>query len=504
MKVAVIGGGPAGVAFLDSLVQSEVWAGEPLDITIFEPARLARGRAYRKDLDCALVNRQAGYMSVREGDRGHFLRWLREAPVGRSLDDVAVESFVSRRVFGDYLVAHLASCRARAERLGWRVVVRPEPVLDVAPAGGGALVRTAGGAERFDHAVLCMGTGEPADPYRLTGAPGFHPDPYPLATVLPQAVGRGHVVVLGTGLSAVDVVLGLLTLGHEGPITLVSRRGVLPGVRTPQRDHELRHLTVEAVDRLVLCDGRLRLSELWRLFQQEVRAAGADPVAELAWLGPGVPAHDHLRHQLDIIDDNPMQAVMMAALHRVKLRAWRALAERSQRFLVASHNTRLKAVYNPMPPRSARTLLGAMESGRLAVSSSVIDVGARSSGGFEVSVAGGARVPHADVVIGTTRQGLATASGTARPLLEAMTASGSAVPHPLGGVRVRPGTGELLSAAGRPQPSLRAVGELTSGEVYYAGSLFAVVHAAAAVARALSEQDGPEPSTPIDLSGVNA
>src|SRR5215218_784821 len=78
VRLGVVGGGAAAVSLLDGLLRHGRDGGvPPLEITLYEPAAaVGTGRAYRPDLDCALVNREAGFMSVRSADRGHFLRWL--------------------------------------------------------------------------------------------------------------------------------------------------------------------------------------------------------------------------------------------------------------------------------------------------------------------------------------------------------------------------------------------------------------------------------------------
>jgi uncharacterized NAD(P)/FAD-binding protein YdhS len=469
MRLAVIGGGAAAVSLLDSLLlrHGELPAG--LELVVYEPGEPARGRAYRDDLECALVNRQAGYMSIRCDERRHFLDWLAQHP--RQPGEIAVESFVPRGLFGRYLSDQLTACRAVAGRLGWPVEIRREAASAVARSADGLVVRAESGSETYDHVTLCVGTGEPADPYRLAGAPAFLPDPYPLSQVLPQVSRSAHVLVLGSGLSAVDAVLGLLHLGHQGPITMGSRRGVLPGVRTPQRTHELTHVTTPNIEALTSHTGRLRLADVWRLLQAELAEAGVDVQEETRWLRPGAPAAARLRHQLAQDGHDPFQTILMTILHQQKERIWNALPGPEKHRMVATYNTRLKSLYNPMPPSSARTLLGTMDSGQLAVISDVRSV-RHSAGRFTVLASD--PVPDADVVIDTTRTGLATTSGRARPLLSSLVANGLAVPNPHGGLRVAGTSGRLLGPGGAVSPGLSAIGEITSGDLYYASSLFAI------------------------------
>ena len=488
MRIAVIGGGAAAVSLVDSVLRTFDDTGPSVGITVYEPSTLATGRAYRDDLDCALVNRQMGFMSVRRDERDHFVGWLRQNERYRDTPyaNASPESFIPRRVFGEYLKDHFSTCADQARLRGWQVRVRGEAVVDLATTGQEVLVRSASGVETFDTAALCVGTGEPADPYRLNGAPGFHADPYPLADFLPQVPSDSHVLVLGTGLSGVDVALGLLHLGHRGPITMASRRGVLPGVRVPQRSRELVELSCANIDRHVSAHGRLRLTDLWYLLRRELRAAGVDDARETASLRGGVAAAEYLRHQLNLVDGNPLQEIMMSALHQVKIKAWRSLCDQDRHRLVQRYNTRLKSIYNPMPPQSARTLLAALDSGQLRVIRRLVRVAARPGAGFELATTTGAG--RADVVINTCRTGLSQASSRAQPLLDRLVASEHAAWHPFGGLRVDPATGALLRPSGEVHSGIRAIGEVTSGEVYYASSLFAVNSGADVVARDWSAQ----------------
>ncbi|GIG55845.1 hypothetical protein Lfu02_02170 [Longispora fulva] len=471
MRLAVIGGGAAAVSLLDSLLRHLDGHPATLDITVYEGSgTLATGRAYRPDLDCALVNRQAGYMSARWGDREHFLRWLREQ--GGRHADAEPESFVPRSDFGRYLTGRLAECVAAAEGRGWRVDLRAALVHEVAPAGEGVLLRGDGWVSDADALVLCVGSAAPGDPYRLAGAPGFHPDPYPMTEVLPRVLGDGHVLVLGTGLSGVDAALGLLHLGHTGPITMLSRRGILPGVRAVDRPMTLRHLTPER-----LAAGPVRLREVWRLFRADLREAGADP---RALVGPVVPAADRLRGQL-AASDNPAQSLMMAALHSARLPVWTGLPDAEKRLVLARFQPVLKSTYNPMPPHTARRLLAAMDSGQLSVRPGVTAVTHRPDRGFVAE--GPAAPPPAAAVIDSTRVGLAVVGAGSRSLVSSVVTSGLGEPSPYGGLRVDVDSHALL---GGGHPAAYAIGDITSGELYYAGSMFMVNRAADAVAAAIT------------------
>jgi uncharacterized NAD(P)/FAD-binding protein YdhS len=99
----------------------------------------------------------------------------------------------------------------------------------------------------------------------LVGAAGYVRDPYPLRQSLAEVPEQARVAIVGSGLTAVDVVMALRARGHQGPITLVSRHGLLPAVRRPPARHDLRHLTVPRLEALASRNGGLGLVDVLAL-----------------------------------------------------------------------------------------------------------------------------------------------------------------------------------------------------------------------------------------------
>jgi uncharacterized NAD(P)/FAD-binding protein YdhS len=479
MRIGIVGGGAAAVSLLDSLLRRFAGTSARLDVTIYDgAAQLATGRAYRPDLDCALVNREAGYMSIRCRERDHFLRWLRTAPgyVQTQYASIQSDSFVPRRIYGEYLSEQLARCRADARQRGWTVTVVRQLAVGLAASPTELTVLSATGrTDHFNRLVVCPGTGEPIDPYRLAGAPGFHPDPYPLNMVLPAIATDAHVLVLGTGLSGVDVALGLIASGHRGPISMTSRHGLLPGVRAVQHHAGLRHLTSDAIGRLVAGNGTLRTKHVWQLIRAELAGTGVDLLARVDRPGgrPGSAA-DRLREDLSRLAGNPYQTIAMTALHEVRECVWAALPDSEKVLFLRRLHPHLKPFYNPMPPSTGRTLLAAMDGGQLAVVAGTVSVTASGGGSFLLQTGHDER--KADAVVDTTRHGLARTGARAEPFLDSLVRSGLAVRNPHGGLRIDVGTGSLVPA--RPgqtrAPRAFALGDITSGDLYYAGSMYMI------------------------------
>lgn len=224
--VAIVGGGFTGGAVAYHLAGGTT----PGDvrIVVFEPRpRLGAGLAYSADDPAHRVNVPASKMSLLPEDEGHFARWLETS--GRLAADPEAWSatgsaFPARSVFGDYMAENLRPLVAAGI-----VEHHREAVTDIGRADKGWLLGTASGA-RIVADLLVLATTHPPpavpDPLRsIEDAPGFIADatrPGALTGIAREA----RVLVVGTGLTAADVVATLDRRGHRGPITLLSRRGL--------------------------------------------------------------------------------------------------------------------------------------------------------------------------------------------------------------------------------------------------------------------------------------
>jgi len=490
VRVALIGGGAVAVSVLDSLLLRAEEMSGPVELDVYEPARLGHGRAFAPDLDCALVNLPNGEMTVRGSQRDQFVRWLDVHRDRFELSDSAVAGagFSPRRLFGSYLRDQFERCRAAAEGQGWRLTVRPEAAVDLAESTDGRLaVAGSSGAQDYTHVVVGIGGGEPADPYRLAGAPGFLADPYPLRETLADIPPEEHVIVVGTGLTAVDVVLALLARGHQGPVTLTSRRGVLPEIRAPRSTRDLTVLATAALHAELARRPELAAREVWGLLRAELTAAGVDVDAVLSWFGR--PADAYLRHQLTDPTANVVQSIFMGIPLEVA-RTVRAALPAADVGELSRYKPWLKSIQCPMPPANARTLLSAMDTGQLRVVRGLSDVH-HAGEGFRVTAA--AHVPPARHLVDATRLPPGRTRGLARHLITALSRKFASWDRH-GGLRTDLATARVRLTSGQHDPRLFAIGELTAGDIYFASSLPAVNRGADAAARSLATWSRPGPT----------
>lgn len=209
-RVAIVGGGFSGAMLAVRLADWGV-ASTVIDRT----GDFGRGVAYSTPFDGHLLNVRSGRMSAVEGDPGHFVCWL-EANRPEIADP---DGFAPRRLYGDYV----------HERLTRAMEAYPdliEPIVGEAAAIDAGGVRLAD--ERFVEAdVVVLATGNPAPRTAEGGSPRIIGDPWGPGAL--ERIGTDDdILIVGTGLTMVDMVLALEGRGWRGKATALSRRGLVP------------------------------------------------------------------------------------------------------------------------------------------------------------------------------------------------------------------------------------------------------------------------------------
>jgi uncharacterized NAD(P)/FAD-binding protein YdhS len=170
------------------------------------------------------LNVRAQNMSAYPEDPEHFLRWA------RLNHNSAAEpgDYLPRRVYGEYVTSLL---QEEVKRYPGRFQHIQEEAVSLARDGEAAEIRLRSGQSlHADKVVLALGNFPPGDP-RLPGktphSQGYVSDPW-----APDALGNvgpdGSVLLVGSGLTSVDVAISLRARGFRGTVHLLSRRGLLP------------------------------------------------------------------------------------------------------------------------------------------------------------------------------------------------------------------------------------------------------------------------------------
>jgi uncharacterized NAD(P)/FAD-binding protein YdhS len=207
-----------------------------LSVGIVDRAALpGRGLAYSSPHRFHLINVPTGEMSAWPDAPDDFLRWA------RTHYDAAVQtrSFPPRSVYGAYVGSLLETTLSNCgrERFQW---IQDE-ALSLHRRKSKLAVQTKVGAElRSRVVVLATGNFPPANP-RMPGLKTstslyFH---FPWASdALENLPPGGSVLLVGSGLTSVDLIMALKSKGFRGIIHVLSRKGLFPRPRRQQRQDE--------------------------------------------------------------------------------------------------------------------------------------------------------------------------------------------------------------------------------------------------------------------------
>jgi uncharacterized NAD(P)/FAD-binding protein YdhS len=234
-RIAVIGGGFAGAAFAVHLIRAN---GErPVAIDIYEPRPLlGAGLAYSSDDPAHRINVAAARMAIFSEDPTHFDRWFKETGEAAADPEAVLEdgrAYPRRAAFGRYMDQLL---RTAARAFPNVRLLHLRGTVTSVDRHGDTYRLTSDTGEQNDADLVVLSPGHPPPQHRWATveaavAPRFVSNPW-RPSALAQIRPDDEVLIIGTGLTMVDVVASLRLQGHAGPITAVSRRGLTPRPRT--------------------------------------------------------------------------------------------------------------------------------------------------------------------------------------------------------------------------------------------------------------------------------
>jgi len=231
--VLIVGGGFSGTMLAVHVLRN---ASTFLSVAIIDRRTLpGRGLAYSSPHRFHLLNVPAGEMSAWPDAPDDFLFWAR-----KNYDpSVQSRSFPPRSVYGAYVASLLEDTLADCarDRFQW---IRDE-ALSLHRRKGKLAVQLKTGPEVSARAVvLATGNFPPANP----SMPGLKASAslyfqVPWATAALETLPRsGSVLLLGSGLTSVDLIMTLKSKGFRGVIDVVSRQGLFPRARRHVREDE--------------------------------------------------------------------------------------------------------------------------------------------------------------------------------------------------------------------------------------------------------------------------
>lgn len=452
--IAIIGGGAAGAAVFGELLRSPNRLGTVHWIT--GGAAPGRGVAYATDDDRHLLNVRAAGMGLFADHKGDFLQHANQ-----HLSQAEGGDFLPRRLFGEFIEAQLRTRISEAHARGLHFQIHPVKAASVhRHSKFGYRIELANGAELMtDAVVLAIGALAPR-PLKTVSTQALESNAYildPWHQQEPVAPPR-RVLVIGTGLTAVDTLISTATRWPKAELIAVSRHGLLP-FRHPAAPVAPYPFQDDLNHALQACEG---VAPMVRLVRKALAGqSGTD------WR--------------TVIDGmRPINATL-----------WQGLTLAQRRQFLRHVRWVWEASRHRTAPASSETVQELVESGRLQIHAARV-LAVDGCGPLAVTLRNRTTqlisTIEMDRVIQAT--GLDTAVAYARdPLLAQLLREGLAVPDPLQlGVAAEP-DGQLLDADGNAQPGLYGIGSLLRGNLWECTAMPEIRTAASRLAQTLASDD---------------
>ncbi|MBS2026508.1 MAG: FAD-dependent oxidoreductase [Deltaproteobacteria bacterium] len=423
VPVVIVGGGFAGAAMAYHLLQR---APSELPIVLVERGpRVGRGVAFSAEHPLLRLNVPASRMSLDPAKPDDFVTWA-GVP---STPNV----FLPRARYAAYVQERLQ----QASRDRPLSVVRGD-AIDVRDHA----VHLADGRRIEGSAVvLATGLGAPSRPAALVGARVIDAWDEAEVAAIPSAA---RVLLVGSGLTALDALVLLRSRGHAGEVTMLSRRGLLP------RPHLEPWRPASPLPESVLAAAPATLRGLLRWGRTWVREAGV----------PWQLAVDALRPHLP--------------------RFWRSLSPADRvRFV-----RRVRPFWEVLRHRAPSELLALTDSGLRRLQGRLVRArDGEAAVDVELQLRDGVHRERFDAVVVCTGPALERLDEV-QPLVRALVSSGTAVRDPAGlGLETDEG-GALLEPSGQPSSWLFGLGAMRRASRWETTSVPEI----ASHARALAER----------------
>ncbi len=228
--LAIVGFGFGGLMVLANTVRA---ATGPLNITVIASDARGVGLAYGTDNPLHLLNVPAQNMSAFAQEPAHFLHWLRTPEAAALLPELGLASlpgegdFSPRVLYGRYLGHILHATMATAAQKHIAIDWVEASATTMAPSGQGWRIEA--GERHIEAARVVIATGNEAKsmfPHLPHDA--IIEQPWRMTKEQVHRFGSRPIVLIGTGLTSVDILLSLRRWGYHGVVHAISRNGLLP------------------------------------------------------------------------------------------------------------------------------------------------------------------------------------------------------------------------------------------------------------------------------------
>lgn len=489
-RVAIVGGGPNGIATLGNLkeqlrkIAHERDSGVNVEIVVFDPLErpLLQGPFALDQPTIFRCNQRSHTMGWSCSDVRGFRDWM-ETKYPNAENEFLTHP--PRSEFGFWLENQGRQIERELRSFG-SVQMVTQAVVGLRETEDGVVLEIAdGSSHEFDAVVLANSKKQTRFP-DLIGVAGFFSSGYPVAPIINRLPCNQEVAIIGSSLSAIDCANALHYFGHQPDrIRLFSRCGLIPATLSEGREYEPKILRRETLERWA-SDPSLSL--------QEVKSA---IIEEIEWAVTGLNLRLFSRHWKPLPTQEFLEKQLHASRHPQIYQSilrnlfkdgvgecvFRNLPIEEQIFLKT--NPFWKSYRHSMAAPTAKCFKAVIDGG--CVVHQGLQAVERAGNRFLLihkNERGKIKKSYAEFVIDATGGTDSLNDPMFRtPLISSIFDAGLSEPHPAGGLKIDFATLRLSNSK-----RVYALGQLISGAFLYVSGLDAIARTSKHVAESIVEQ----------------
>lgn len=218
--IAIIGGGFSGSLVTVNLARI---ATKPITIKLINKSQeIGRGLAYNTSVLGHLLNVPAGKISALPLQPKHFLDWLHN----QGYSHIESTDFVPREIYGDYIQSTLQEVKNNPN-VTLEIITADEAIAIEKNADSTQILLKSGRNLTADRVILALGNPPPSILPILKDYQEDIKNPWQIESIN-NLNSEDSILLIGTGLTMVDVAISLQEKGFKGQIYAISRHGLKP------------------------------------------------------------------------------------------------------------------------------------------------------------------------------------------------------------------------------------------------------------------------------------
>lgn len=364
-KIAIIGLGISGSACLAAyqhLAQSH-----DFDLVVFDrEPYLGRGIPFTESYEGALMNTRNAGLTYDQAYSGDFETWLKAKDPDRDWPE-----YSSRYLFGSYLRERVGTL---LENLQAQLVKEYVAKVNFDQEAETWCLETESGQvyTGFDRIHLCCGDLGTNDFYRLEGTSRYLNQAYPLEADRYQMDEEGlrRVAVIGTSLSAIDVIKYLADICQPNQILAFSRGNQFPIVSGKEaEDLAWAYLSEENFQAAQEAEEGLTYQQVDQWIQADCQNLGLDWAdCQEVSLSQGI---EGIRRAMDWTSQGALLEALATRVTRLLFHYWQYLSLSDRQQFADKYDKVFSLAKGKMPLASAQRLLDLADEGCLSSCSGV-------------------------------------------------------------------------------------------------------------------------------------